>query len=233
MKKIKRSKIPWKMSQFKAGPDVIDPRGIRVKSKILPDNFPYAITSSGFVWSFTSKRFLKPSHNGNGYLIAHIGCKGKEYQPLISRLVAIAFIKRQRGSPDSVVDHIDKNTYNNDVSNLRWLSLKKNHASGGRVTKIPLAERKEIFDKVERGEYSLQKIAEQHKTTRIHINKIYRSYLKYVQIQERLKSGWDLGKISIDLNMTVRSIRMKIARCKEKPNYENTISCSNSIASIQ
>ena len=81
----------------------------------------YLIYPDGRVFSKKSNRFLRP------YLT---GCKGKQYYTIrlineknkrmykIHRLVACHYIPNPDNLP--TVDHIDRNTYNNDVSNLRW-----------------------------------------------------------------------------------------------------------------
>lgn len=52
-------------------------------------------------------------------------CKdGKTYPRLVHRLVAIAFIPNPDSKP--VVDHIDTDTENNCVDNLRWATVKEN-----------------------------------------------------------------------------------------------------------
>lgn len=59
-------------------------------------------------------------HQGSGYIRCSI--KGKYYR--VHRLVAQAFIPNPDNLPE--VDHIDGNKNNNKVSNLRWVSHKKN-----------------------------------------------------------------------------------------------------------
>ena len=80
----------------------------------------YAVTSCGRVWSYKSKKFLKPGIRNKGYLAVQL--QGKNF--LIHRLVANAYIP----NPDNLetVDHIDGNTKNNCVNNLQWMSNENN-----------------------------------------------------------------------------------------------------------
>lgn len=80
----------------------------------------YAITSCGRVWSYRSKKFLKPGIRNKNYL--GIKLQGKNF--LIHRLVASAYIP----NPDNLetVDHIDGNVKNNCVNNLQWMSNENN-----------------------------------------------------------------------------------------------------------
>lgn len=67
----------------------------------------------------------KPGKDKNGYLIIPLNLKGKKYMRKIHRLVAEAFIPNPDNKP--VVDHIDCDVTNNNVSNLRWATIKENN----------------------------------------------------------------------------------------------------------
>lgn len=69
------------------------------------------------------EKILKPSKSK--YYLRVVLCKdGKTYPKTIHRLVAEAFISNPENKP--VVDHIDANTENNCVDNLRWVTQKEN-----------------------------------------------------------------------------------------------------------
>lgn len=51
--------------------------------------------------------------------------KGKRTNHRIHRLVATAFCDG-KSEEKNIVDHIDRNTYNNHASNLRWVSQREN-----------------------------------------------------------------------------------------------------------
>ena len=79
----------------------------------------YGITSCGRVYSFKTKRFLKPT-NKNGYLYVHLtnGIQNSK-NVRVHRLVALAYIPNPNNY--DTVDHIDFIKENNSVNNLRWL----------------------------------------------------------------------------------------------------------------
>ena len=83
----------------------------------------YFISDKGRVLSLyrNEPHILKPFVCGNsgdnkGYLYVSICGKDRK----INRLVALAFIPNLDNKP--IVDHIDEDKHNNDVSNLQWLT---------------------------------------------------------------------------------------------------------------
>jgi hypothetical protein len=97
-----------------------------MKDAVEIKNFPgYFVTNSGKV--FSSKRGGEPVEiNGSywqGYRKVGLSVNGKTVTISVHRLVAMTFLK---GPPPgyNVVNHIDGNKSNNDVSNLEWT----NHA---------------------------------------------------------------------------------------------------------
>lgn len=87
----------------------------------------YTIDENGNIYSYKNnkKKILKPwLDSKENYLVIGLSEDNKVTKYLVHRLVALAFIP----NPDNLsdVDHIDHNTTNNHVSNLRWLSHKDN-----------------------------------------------------------------------------------------------------------
>jgi len=84
----------------------------------------YEIRSDGYVVNIKTGREMKRSlktHNITGYqsYTCCLSHKGKQMSHTISVLLAKAFISGQSEERNSV-DHIDQNSLNNNLSNLRW-----------------------------------------------------------------------------------------------------------------
>ena len=64
------------------------------------------------------ERLLRPTDNGNGYLIIALKRRGKRKNGYVHRLVAQAFLENPDGKNE--INHKDYNKYNNNVENLEW-----------------------------------------------------------------------------------------------------------------
>lgn len=85
----------------------------------------YQISDKGRVWSVKYNRYLKPRVGRCGYYQVELRQKnGKRKLELLHRLLALTFIPNPEKLP--VVNHIDKNKLNNDISNLEWCSQQGN-----------------------------------------------------------------------------------------------------------
>lgn len=97
----------------------------------------YIVSSFGRVISLSKKvnthrgyrttipKLLSPSeHRKTGYLRVTLSKTGIHSQYLVHRLVATAFIDNKELKP--MIDHIDRNKHNNNVSNLRWCTITEN-----------------------------------------------------------------------------------------------------------
>ena len=103
----------------------------------------YAITSCGKVWSYKSKKFLKPGKRKGGYLYVGLH-KDKEVKNyLIHRLVAETYLP----NPDNLpcVNHKDENKENNALLNLEWCTYEYNNNYGSRIEKAAKSCGKPVY----------------------------------------------------------------------------------------
>ena len=89
----------------------------------------YFISENGKVYSNYEGKMkeLKTFKNHNGYLRVSLNYNGHRKKYFVHRLVAKYFVKNTYGYES--VDHIDKNIYNNNYTNLRWTSKQYNMGS--------------------------------------------------------------------------------------------------------
>lgn len=77
----------------------------------------------------TPERWLKACDNGKGYLIVRLHQNGVRKTKYIHRLVAEHYIPNPENKRE--VDHINRNSHDNRVENLRWVSSKENSRNTG------------------------------------------------------------------------------------------------------
>lgn len=87
--------------------------------EIIGYNGRYFIEDNGNIYS--NGKLMHPYKINSGYLCIKLRNKGKVKSYLIHRLVAEYFL-----GGEGVVDHIDGNRHNNNVSNLRYCTQKEN-----------------------------------------------------------------------------------------------------------
>lgn len=84
----------------------------------------YAVSNFGNVLNIRRQLFLRQYQNGKGYNTVGLCKNGKEKKYHIHRLIAEHFIPNPDNLP--VIDHIDGNRTNNEISNLRWATHQTN-----------------------------------------------------------------------------------------------------------
>jgi hypothetical protein len=111
----------------------------------------YKVSNTLKVFSLISNKILNQYtlvRHGLPYKFVCLSKEGRQRTAYIHRLVAIAFIPNPLNKRE--VDHIDGDSLNNDISNLRWCSSKENarnpitvyrkRMNSGRNKKKPVVE---------------------------------------------------------------------------------------------
>ena len=91
--------------------------------KTIKDFETYEISNFGNVRNVKTGRIMKTNVNKDGYYRLNIR-NDEECKFFILRLVAQTFIPNPENKP--LIDHIDGNVKNNNVSNLRWATHSEN-----------------------------------------------------------------------------------------------------------
>ena len=102
-----------------------------MRSCIIKDFNNYIIYENGDVFStgrqgnISGGQMLKQCLGKNGYYIVTLYDKDIHKTYTIHRLLGIYFIDNPENKP--CIDHIDRNRQNNNLTNLRWVSIKENN----------------------------------------------------------------------------------------------------------
>ena len=92
--------------------------------KIYPKNNRYEVTRSGKVRVIDSKKIVG-SISSNGYCVVTDQTQEETQYYRVHRMVMETYNPIEN-SENFVVDHIDGNKQNNDISNLRWVTQRQN-----------------------------------------------------------------------------------------------------------
>lgn len=107
----------------------------------------YAVTENGEVFNYKLNRFIKQQRIGN-YLTVALYKDKKHKQFYVHRLVGEAFLENPNNHP--VINHIDENPLNNNVSNLEWCTQQHNinYSLYKRSRKVQCIETGEIYSSI-------------------------------------------------------------------------------------
>lgn len=104
--------------------------------KEIPE-YGYEVSTLGNVRNKRSGHVLSPRVQSNGkYLFVSLWKNNKEKHFRVHRLVATAFIENPENK--SQVNHKDKDTTNNHVDNLEWVTCSENHKHAFATGRAPL-----------------------------------------------------------------------------------------------
>lgn len=79
-------------------------------------NNGYRISSDGRVWSYKTKRYLKPTIDSDGYAVVGLFCDGRQMKQKVHRLVAKYFLNDDIEGKQ--INHKDEDKLNNNAANL-------------------------------------------------------------------------------------------------------------------
>jgi hypothetical protein len=117
----------------------------------IKQNNNYEVSNYGNIRNKKTKRILKPAISNKGYYLVSLSNKGKTHTYTIHKLVMEHF---NRCAFDyEVINHIDHNKLNNNVSNLEYVTQQENVKlafENGRCENIKLKAKENILKASER-----------------------------------------------------------------------------------
>jgi hypothetical protein len=95
-------------------------------------DFPtYEVSNTGKVRNAKTGRELKVKSDGENYRVVSLWYQGKKYTKRTARLVWNSFNQQYCSK---TVDHIDRNGSNDNINNLRCVSMKENRNNREKIT---------------------------------------------------------------------------------------------------
>lgn len=157
--------------------------------KIDGFNDRYSISTDGTVRNDERGSTVKPMLFTSGYHYVHLVVDRKKHTRYVHRLVGGAFIENP--FEHSQIDHIDGCKTNNDLSNLRWVSVSENYLAYGSEQRAESRKRSVLARNVNGEEvlFNSRKEAAEYfncSPTKIHYGRLY---------VKSEKKGWTFEKV--------------------------------------
>lgn len=147
------------------------------------NDFPnYKINGKGIILNPYGKELAQHIRSQNNYKCVHLFKDGKQSTCSIHRLLGLQFIPNPENKP--LIDHIDRNKLNNELSNLRWATISENVQNSDR------SESKISYSKEYKAEWMANKRAGRtEEEKKIELEKRRENYGKKEQTEDQKEAA--------------------------------------------
>lgn len=159
---------------------------METKFKRIKLFYNYSISTDGRVFSHKSKRELSLSKDRDGYLRVTMINDNKQIRTYrVHRLVAETFIANEYNY--MVVNHLDNNKLNNDISNLEWCTVSENNKHYAKYFK---ETSKNKYDTNESLLSDIENLLEKHLLSREYRNETIEKIIDVFRKSNRKQLSW-------------------------------------------
>lgn len=135
----------------------------------------YLVTEDGQIYNERIGRFINQATGHWGYMKVHINRR----QFSVHRIVAEVYLEKKEGH--NIVNHIDNNPKNNNVSNLEWSNPKLNYTHSQNQKRNTIGEKVGISKLTEQDVLDIRELVASNKYSKVELAQIYKVHRRTIE----------------------------------------------------